>query len=220
MLKCGMPCGSALRTVQSFGLVAALATSCLPACGQSADDDTCHKGAGQPAIEACTRLIDAKRASGREYAVLLNDRGLLFHKAGDSTRAIADLDEAIKTDATLAPAWFNRGLAKTSLGRFDQAIADFTRAGIIAPQRAIIWQSRGGAYSRKGDDAQAIADYSRAIELDPKLAIAWASRGLAQARNDKLDQSVADLTEAVRLEPDNKAYAQYLQEAKALRDKK
>ncbi|MBN9081652.1 MAG: hypothetical protein BGP04_11080 [Rhizobiales bacterium 62-17] len=218
-----MGTGSTLhRTGRRFGLVAALTTwLALPAFGQTAaDDTTCHKGAGQPAIEACTRIIDAKRASGRERAVLFNDRGLLFHKAGDAARAIADLDEAIKTDATLAPAWFNRGLANTGLGHFDRAIADFTRAGIIAPQRAIIWQSRGGAYSRKGDDAQAIEDYSRAIGLDPKLAIAWASRGLARARNDNLDQAVADLAEAVRLEPDNKAYAQYLQEAKALRDRK
>ncbi len=169
-----MPCGSALRTRSELWLVAALATSCLPAFGQSADDDTCHKGAGQPAIEACTRLIDAKRASGREYAVLLNDRGLLFHKREMPRAHRRSRRSHQNRCGPWLPPGSDSGLAKPASAASIKRLP-ISRAGIIAPQRAIICKSRGGAYSRKGDDAQAIADYSRAIELDPKLAIAWAS---------------------------------------------
>ncbi|MDR6871021.1 tetratricopeptide (TPR) repeat protein [Bosea sp. BE125] len=185
-----------------------------------ADETLCHKTTGQPAIDACTKLIASKRFSGHELAVLLNDRGLLFLRSGEAQRAIADYDEALAADPGLGTALYDRGLALTQLGRIDQAILDFGRAGTLVPDRAAIWQSRGVAYFLKADFTRAIEDLDRAISLDAKAATAWAYRGAAHARSDNLKQGASDLAEAVRLAPGNATFAALLKEAEeALRQK-
>jgi tetratricopeptide (TPR) repeat protein len=188
--------------------------------GSPADETLCHETTGQPAIDACTRLIASKRFSGHELAVLLNDRGLLFYRSGDPQRALADYDEALAADSGLGTAFYNRGLALTQTGKIDQAILAFGRAGELVPDRAAMWQSRGVAYFMKEDFTRAIADLNRAISLDANAATAWAYRGAALARSDNLKQGASDLAEAVRLAPGNATFAALLNEAEeALRQK-
>ncbi|WP_439498739.1 tetratricopeptide repeat protein [Bosea sp. (in: a-proteobacteria)] len=178
----------------------------------SSDDALCHKSTGQAAIDACTRLIDSKRFSGHDLAVLLNDRGLLFYRSDNPQRAVADYDAALAANPGLGTAWYNRGLAQSELGELDDAIENFGRAGKLVPDRAAIWQSRGFVYFMKDEYARAIEDLDRAISLDPKMATAWAYRGAAHAQNGNLKQGAADVAQAIRLEPGNALYASLAKE--------
>ncbi|MCP4561604.1 MAG: tetratricopeptide repeat protein [Bosea sp.] len=181
----------------------------------NADDVLCHKSTGQPAIEACGRLIASKRFSGHELAVLLNDRGLLFYRNGDAERAVADYDAALAADPGLGTAWYNRGLARTKLSQLDRAIEDFGQAGKLVPDRAVIWHSRGVARFMMSAFAPAIEDFDRAIGLDPRMALAWGYRGAARLQLGDLKTGAADLSQAMRLDPKNVAFAALLKNAEA-----
>lgn len=98
---------------------------------------------------------------------------------GRYEEAIAEFDEAIRLDPTLAPAYSNRGGAYSNLGQYQRAIEDYDEAIRLDPQHAPAYSDRGDAYTKLGRHEQSIEDFDEAILLDPQLAIAYADRGVA-----------------------------------------
>ena len=60
---------------------------------------------------------------------LIYNRGTLYAQRGDHLQAIADFTEAIRLDASLAEAYYNRGLCHLRLEHREAAIHDLGKAG-------------------------------------------------------------------------------------------
>jgi tetratricopeptide (TPR) repeat protein len=121
---------------------------------------------------------------------------------GNSDKAIADYEQALKLQPDYAKAYYNRGLAYYRKGDYDRAIADFTQALKLQPDYATAYYNRGNAYYSKGDTARAIADFDRALKLKPDYAEAYTNRGVAYCSKGEYDRAIEDLNQALKLKPD------------------
>ena len=91
--------------------------------------------------------------------------GIAFQENGQSGEAIAEYDEAIRLDPTLANAFNDRGLNYLQLGQVERAIQDFDEAVRLQPQFAVAYANRAQAYTFLGRDREAENDVDRAVEL-------------------------------------------------------
>jgi len=102
------------------------------------------------------------------------DRGIALFNAGQYAAAIAQLEQAMRTEPdSITEAYIYRGLSFYNLESFHAAIGDFTNAHRRAPNDADILALRGGSFYRAGWYPEAIDDLTRAIELDPSNADAF-----------------------------------------------
>src|SRR3954467_11934005 len=78
------------------------------------DEQRCTGQAGvtpDAQAAACTALIDSKRFSRQNLAILHSNRGIAHGKAGDYDQAIADCDAALRINPNRLRAYVNRGNA-------------------------------------------------------------------------------------------------------------
>ena len=77
---------------------------------------------------------------------MFNSRGVAYDIKGDTDRAIADFDAAIRLKPEFADAYINRGLAWIEKRDYERAIADFTEATILNTENAFLaFDDRAGA---------------------------------------------------------------------------
>src|SRR5258706_6680480 len=79
-------------------------------------------------IAACTAVIQAGRYTGKNLALVYNNRANGHLKKDEHDRAIADYDQAIKLDPNYALAYNNRGNVDFLKKNYDRAIADYDQA--------------------------------------------------------------------------------------------
>ncbi|WP_337271043.1 tetratricopeptide repeat protein [Oryzifoliimicrobium ureilyticus] len=130
---------------------------------------TCKQpSGGLSSIAACDRLVSSGRYTGHALAVILNGRGLLRFKDGETEGALADYNVTIVADEGLGAPYYNRGLAFVQFHRLREATDSFGEAGRRVPDKAAIWYNRGVARVMTGDFKDALPDFDRAIALDPR----------------------------------------------------
>jgi tetratricopeptide (TPR) repeat protein len=95
-------------------------------------------------------------------------RGGVWSDLGDTTKALADLDEAIRLDPASGVSWSNRGLVRARRGDLDGALADCEEAVRLTPTDAVALNNRGWVQRLRRQYAAAVADYEAAIKCDPK----------------------------------------------------
>jgi tetratricopeptide (TPR) repeat protein len=152
-------------------------------------------------IAGCTRAIQSGQYQGADLAWAYNNRGLAWRAKGDTDRAIADYNEAIRLDPKVAPPFNNCGLAWRAKGDLERAMADYNEAIRIDPKYAPPYINRGKARGDNGELDRAIADYDEAIRVDPKFALSYYNRGKTWSDKGELDRAIADYNEAIRLDP-------------------
>ena len=86
---------------------------------------------------------------------------------GDTDRALADFDQAIKLDPKDALAYSNRGFAWRTKGDMARAAADYEQAIKLDAGNASAFYNRGNAYYEKRDFDRAIADFDQALKINP-----------------------------------------------------
>src|SRR5262249_35874063 len=79
-------------------------------------------------------------------------RAFLYADAGETAKAIADFDAAIRLDPKEVNFYMGRGVAKFGAGQFGAAADDFAQAGAIHPddQYPVLW--RYLAHARAGSN--------------------------------------------------------------------
>ena len=167
---------------------------------------------GNPDRSSNTTALSARDVARRDAMSLITS-GKDKLDGGDHDGAIADYEQAIAVDRTIAlarrnrsdiaKAYTNRGIAKSEQGDLPEAIADYDRVISINPDAAIAYHSRGVAKGRQGDLPGAIADYDRVISINPDTAIAYHSRGVAKGRQGDLPGAIADYDRAISIDPDD-----------------
>ena len=132
-----------------------------------------------PAIAACTALIDSGRESNDDRATAFDLRGKAFAAKGELDRAIRDHDQAMRLNPSHPTAYVNRGSVYFRQGVYDQAIQDSRSALRINPSDVEALRLRGLALARTHQHDLAIQDYNRALGLK-------ASDEIRQLRCDSL----------------------------------
>ena len=137
---------------------------------------------------------------GPATAAALVQRGMVFTKARQYARAVADFDAALRLDAKYAPAWAELGHVSYLQGDDAAAIHDCGRAVELDPKASTAYCWRAAAWSRKGDQRKAVADCDAALAADSPSALAHAVRGNAYRLLGDPDKAQADCDEAVWLD--------------------
>jgi tetratricopeptide (TPR) repeat protein len=174
------------------------------------DWDDCKAWMSDPdrGLSGCTEIINGGTGNKQYRSMIYSIRASAYFKKGDTDRAIADENDAIRLDPKRATLYSNRGSAYLTKGDVDLAIADYSEAIRLGPKMAKTYSNRAGAYNKKGDSDRAIADANEAIRLDPKLVNAYAGRAIAYDKKGDIDRAIADDSEAIRLDPESAmAYA-------------
>jgi tetratricopeptide (TPR) repeat protein len=134
----------------------------------------------------------------------------VYSNLGDTERAFADYDTAIRLSPQNSDAYLSRGNAFQSRGEYDRAIADYTKA-IRRTSRTLTGgasrkinlsfqhQRRATAHLAKGNLDLAIADYSRSIELSPKSGFAHGAPGDYKLKGD-FQRAIADYNEMILID--------------------
>jgi len=126
-------------------------------------------------------------------------RGTTKQAQGDIAGAIADLDQAIATDADFSAAYNSRGIAKGLVQDGAGAVDDFTHAIASDANAADAYANRGRIYLAMRNPDLALKDLNRAIELKPDWATAYFDRASIRQKTGDLDAAIEDLTKAISL---------------------
>lgn len=93
----------------------------------------------------------------------------------DFEAAVADGEQAVRTDPALGASYQLRGLALRQFGRLPEALADFQKAVELSPEMAHYFE-RGATYQMLGQHERAIADFNEVIKFDTGNAQAYHAR--------------------------------------------
>jgi tetratricopeptide (TPR) repeat protein len=123
----------------------------------------------QEDLEFCDRAIEVEALSERDLVATYINRGILRVRTGRTGEGLADFNEAIARDPTIAEAWFNRGVALMRTSGPEEALPSFNAAVERSTNRpALAYFGRAVALEALGNVRGAYADYRRASELDPQ----------------------------------------------------
>ncbi len=147
------------------------------------------------AVEDLNQAIRADPAHATYY------RGLIYFGDDNPDRAIAEFDDAIKSDPGNSAIYNSRGAAYNAKGDRDRAIADYSEAIRLEPRFFGALTNRSFVHRLKGDFDLAIADASKAIELKPDHTQAYIARALAYGRKGEIDGGIADCSKAIEFDP-------------------
>jgi CHAT domain-containing protein/tetratricopeptide (TPR) repeat protein len=169
--RAGTSVGKNRGCLFAIALTAATATfSVYPLKSQAADraaEDCARTSETAKAIAGCSELLSRDHGlSQRQRALVFNNRGISYALAGDREKALADFDEAIRTDPASVNAYSNRGIIYGEKGEVDRAIADFTTAIGLDPGNLQARLGGGNLLSQKNDHVGAVGDFEVALRSD------------------------------------------------------
>ncbi len=107
-----------------------------PALGQTRQQNADHCRDNNPdlSIGGCTALIQSGHETNEALAVAFNNRGNAYLNKGDSNRAMADLNQAIKLNPKYALAHYNRAIGHERMQQRELALRDYDQAIKLNPR--------------------------------------------------------------------------------------
>jgi len=157
-----------------------------------------HK-AGRTELDerASSRLVEV--GGGTPEFHLIKGRAHLNNQ--EDEKAIAEFDEAEKSDPKLPFLHFYKGLAYLHKQDYESAIRELNADLAVNPDVAFTYDKLGTAYSAQEKDAEAEKSFREALRLDPRLVNS--SLGLARIyqKQEKFSQALALLDSVEKLSP-------------------
>ena len=132
--------------------------------------------------------------------------GLSLNKVGDTEKAEASFEEALRLDPNHMKSLLNLSRMLIDKGRFDDAIVRLTRAGEVDASSAETQRLLGRTYYGLHKNDEAVLAYRHAITLDPKDAWSMNNLGLILLRQEKFDEAAPLFAGAVELRKDVPAF--------------
>ena len=167
-------------------------TERFPELAEEAPIKTTNENSNPPPY--ASELSDSEFAAHSFCAI-----GCLLWEGGQSEKALAAYDTAIRLLPDYAEVYNNRGNVKSGLGSHDAALDDYDEAIRLNPNFAEAYSNRGSIKFRLGEHAAALADLNEAIRLQPDFMNAYINRGITQLSLNKIDEAEADLQKALAL---------------------
>ncbi len=145
--------------------------------------------------------LNTKIQQNPNDATAFYNRGQIFAKNGDYSRAVTDFDQAIRLDPNDAAAFNNRCWARGASGDLDLALQDCNEALRLRPDFADALDSRGLVYLKLNMNSIAVADYDAALKLKPDQASSLYGRGIGKKRLGKTPEGNSDIAAAKAISP-------------------
>jgi tetratricopeptide (TPR) repeat protein len=167
-------------------------------------------------------LAEQSLSSAQDYI----DRGNTYLDSGELDKAIADFDQALKSDPKNAWAIADRGIAYVWQQKYAEAEKDFTAAEALDRSNPVILRGRGLGAELQGDFDRAVALYSKSVLRDSNDDFARLHRAQALMQLSRNEEALADLNillsshtdSAAALSARASAYHALRQDDKALAD--
>jgi tetratricopeptide (TPR) repeat protein len=125
------------------------------------------RGDHDGAIARYTQAISSGALAKESLAIAYNNRGNAYDDKGDTAKAIADYDQALRLNPLFTETYFNRAFARHRLGNFQDALKDYDRLLSLEPALAGGYFNRSFTWAALGRLDKAVADVRKALELSP-----------------------------------------------------
>ncbi len=130
---------------------------------------------------------------------------VVYLQVGRVGDAVAQLEEAIRTAPTFAPAHYNLGTALVEQGKRAEAIEHYRRAVEIKPSYPEAHNNLGGVLLSLGNLEEAAIQFRLTLQFDSQNADAHFNLGSLLQAQGKLDAAIAQYQQALAIGPDDAA---------------
>ncbi len=140
-----------------------------------------------------------------EVAGSWGGRGVYYRLEKQFSKALRDLNQAIKLNPNEAMFYSNRGNIYFDMGQDEYALSDYNNCIRLDSTDENAFANRGAIYGRKGKYREALGDLNRSISLDSLFVNAYMNRGIIYGQLNQRVQAKKDFKKCVFLEPGNHA---------------
>jgi len=123
----------------------------------------------------------------------------LYREKGQSSKALASIEKAIKLDDTKPLYYVSRALYYMPFQRFDEALADLNRAVELDGDLIAARFNRGSLYAQNKHYEDAIKDFDHCIAVDPHLPAPYFNRGSIRYSLGLTQLAVQDIERFIEL---------------------
>lgn len=162
----------------------------------------CREATTPDASDASLTFAEKKLAEKKNAAAYVY-RAIVFAKRGESERAAADLEEALRLSPKSAAALYDRALFFTAAGDEKRAKADLEALIKAHPDFAYAWYNLGVMNLKAGRNNAAMRDFERVLALVPQSANAQSNIGIALVREKKYREAWRAFAQAAEINTTN-----------------
>jgi len=141
-------------------------------------------------------------------AQALVQRAVAAQEAGELTRALSLLAQAVRLDPTTKAAYNSLGNVYYQQRRYQQALTMYHKALAIDPDYAKARNNLGTTYMRLAMDERAIEELQRALRADSSYGLTYYNLACVYARGGDSASAAQYLRQAIALEPQARTWAQ------------
>ena len=123
------------------------------------------------AIEECHLALETEQLRAKDRAATFTNRGILYMRQGNNSRAVVDYQRSINLLPDLREAKVNLGAALYNLKRYPEAMAALNE-GVATESlnaRAIGFYNRALTHEKLGDLQSAYEDFRSALQINPEF---------------------------------------------------
>ena len=162
----------------------------------------CREATTPDASDASLAFAEKKLAEKKNAAAYVY-RAIVFAKRGESERAAADLEAALRLSPKSAAALYDRALFFTAAGDEKRAKADLEALVKAQPDFAYAWYNLGVMNLKAGRNNAAMRDFERVLALVPQSANAQSNIGIALVREKKYRDAWRAFAQAAEINTTN-----------------
>jgi len=149
------------------------------------------------AVTVLDRLLQKSPNDPRAHYL----RALAYANLREDGKALADIDEALKSWPVKAPALQFKTERLINLGRFKEALQSADQAIAANPSDSTSFMMRSSIYDRLDDVSKSLEDSSEAVRLAPNNANAFSHRGYSYMNLGLSDDALKDFSTALKIDP-------------------
>lgn len=162
----------------------------------------CREATTPDASDASLAFAEKKLAEKKNAAAYVY-RAIVFAKRGESERAAADLEAALRRSPKSAAALYDRALFFAAAGDEKRAKADLEALIEAHPDFAYAWYNLGVMNLKAGRNDAAMRDFERVLALVPQSANAQSNIGIALVREKKYREAWRAFAQAAEINTTN-----------------
>ena len=162
----------------------------------------CREATTPDASDASLAFAEKKLAEKKNAAAYVY-RAIVLAKRGESERAAADLEAALRLSPKSAAALYDRALFFAAAGDEKRAKADLEALIKAQPDFAYAWYNLGVMNLKAGRNDAAMRDFERVLALVPQSANAQSNIGIALVREKKYREAWRAFAQAAEINTTN-----------------